>query len=49
MRRADIKASESRTVFVGNAPVKTQNRELRKLFKFVFWFFLIFWLDVVMV
>uniref|UniRef100_A0A914KJW8 RRM domain-containing protein n=1 Tax=Meloidogyne incognita TaxID=6306 RepID=A0A914KJW8_MELIC len=33
MRRASIKASESRTVFVGNAPVKTQNRELRKLFK----------------
>uniref|UniRef100_A0A914MAD6 RRM domain-containing protein n=1 Tax=Meloidogyne incognita TaxID=6306 RepID=A0A914MAD6_MELIC len=33
MRRADIKASESRTVFVGNAPVKTQQRELRKLFK----------------
>ncbi|CAK5030900.1 unnamed protein product [Meloidogyne enterolobii] len=33
MRRAAIKASESRTVFVGNAPVKTQQRELRKLFK----------------
>uniref|UniRef100_A0A915MVT4 RRM domain-containing protein n=1 Tax=Meloidogyne javanica TaxID=6303 RepID=A0A915MVT4_MELJA len=31
MRRASIKASESRTVFVGNAPVKTQQRELRKL------------------
>ncbi|KAF7640448.1 hypothetical protein Mgra_00000267 [Meloidogyne graminicola] len=32
-RRAQIRASESRTIFVGNVPSGTRRRELRKLFR----------------